>query len=279
MEADSKSGSFSAFFSLLMPFTALFRAKIDVYPYMKRFATDLTLSLFLGIDPINAPDLSAKLTSLSIAHWHGIISVPLRVKGPLFGSSSYEKAMSAKNELLTLIAENLPQVALHFPSETDAINHLLLFSCALIPKSLSSLLTSFFLASCRQTAYQQNNDDELLNATVLEVIRMWPPFIGGRRLITKSASLGNSQLQEGQAVIYHSHMAHRDPSRFMEPDEFLPERWLKELNSRDPVSILKEDLFTLGFGPRQCCGHALIWKIIKVSGRSNIRERSNIRAY
>lgn len=232
---------------------------------MKRFATDLCLALFLGVDPLNAPDLSAKLTELSITHWHGIISVPLQIKGPMMGSSSYAKAMNAKNELLALIGENLPQLALHFPSENDAVNHLLLFSCALIPKSLSSLLTSFFLATCRQTAFQQNEDDSLLCASIIEIVRLWPPFLGGRRLVSKSVNLGNFKIEEGQGVIYHAHLAHRDPSRFAEPEEFMPERWLNDLRSQDPVTILKEELFTFGFGPRQCCGHALIWKILKVS--------------
>ena len=53
---------------------------IVMYSAFKRFATNLVLQTFLGVDESKSPELTARVSDLSTTHWHGIISVPMNVK-------------------------------------------------------------------------------------------------------------------------------------------------------------------------------------------------------
>lgn len=74
--------------------------------------------------------------------------------------------------------------SLPLPDSSSARQHLLLFISALIPKALASLLTSFTLALAgdRQARLRALDEPHYLDAVLLEVQRLWPPFIGGRRI-------------------------------------------------------------------------------------------------
>lgn len=124
---------------------------VILYDKCKRFATLLSLKLFLGLEDSSADHLS----TLATTHWHGIISVPLNVKMSFFMSSSYRKAMEAKEEILKIIQQRLEEKGSNFLTQVQEKclgksidleflkNTILLFTCALIPKALASLLTSF----------------------------------------------------------------------------------------------------------------------------------------
>lgn len=74
---------------------------------------------------------------------------------------------------------------LPLPDSSCASQHLLLFISALIPKALASLLTSFTLALAgnEQVRRRAVEDPAYLRGVLLEVQRLWPPFIGGRRIV------------------------------------------------------------------------------------------------
>ena len=73
------------------------------YEIFKKFATMLSLRLFLNLENQEAEELSQLATS----HWHGIISVPLSVKVPFLMSSSYRKAVQAREQILDIISKRL----------------------------------------------------------------------------------------------------------------------------------------------------------------------------
>ena len=123
---------------------------VVMYEKFKKFSTMLSLKLFLGLEDSSADHLS----TLATTHWHGIISVPLNVKMSFFMSSSYRKATEAKEEILKIIEQRLEQKGSDFLKQVQEKclnvvdieflkNTILLFTCALIPKALASLLTSF----------------------------------------------------------------------------------------------------------------------------------------
>lgn len=74
--------------------------------------------------------------------------------------------------------------SLPLPDSSSARQHLLLFISALIPKALASLLTSFTLALAgdQQARRRALDEPRYLDSVLLEVQRLWPPFIGGRRI-------------------------------------------------------------------------------------------------
>ncbi|XP_039471339.1 putative cytochrome P450 120 isoform X2 [Oreochromis aureus] len=153
-------------------------------------------------------------------------------------SSGFSIALDARNKLMDIIKDKLENDkegfvgslgSLPLPDSSSAAQHLLLFISALIPKALASLLTSFTLAlggnEQEEARRQATEDPDYLRRVLLEVRRLWPPFIGGRRIADQDSTLMGLHVPKDFGVIYISHAVHRDPEVFQEPDAFLPERW------------------------------------------------------
>uniref|UniRef100_A0A4W5MLA3 Uncharacterized protein n=1 Tax=Hucho hucho TaxID=62062 RepID=A0A4W5MLA3_9TELE len=83
---------------------------------------------------------------------------------------------------------------------------------------------------------------------LLEVQRLWPPFIGGRRIANQDTTLGGFHIPKGYAAVYISHAIHRDPEVFQQPKDFLPGRWGGRNAGQEHL------LCSLGNGPRNCIG-------------------------
>ncbi|CAC5425934.1 unnamed protein product [Mytilus coruscus] len=241
---------------------------VCLYQTFKRMCIEVCLSLFLGIDFDTMTELTETIVSLTTTHWHGIISVPVNLKLPIGGASTFSKALDAKAKLLEIIENKKTSTSRHFPKKIQEVpkgdngifvnNHLLLFTSALVPKALSSLLTSFMIEMARQQDLQENilTDRGLREVYMLEVQRMYPPFFGGRRVINKDVEVNKQKFQKGNAIVFSTYATHRDPEVFDDPHQFQPERWI-EKNIND-----KDKLFCFGAGPRCCLGQKLVWCII-----------------
>ncbi|XP_033633336.1 putative cytochrome P450 120 [Asterias rubens] len=238
---------------------------VSVYTLFKRFATEFSLELFLGLDAEKHPDLTESIIDVTTTHWHGIISVPLTVKMSMF-SSSYSRALEAKDKLLGIIRDKLAHTKdgsslqslteAGFQTAEELEQHTLLFTSALVPKAIASMLTSFLIAtggSEKEILRQQAAEDaDCLNHILLEVERLWPPILGGRRLTLEDCVIDGFKIPKGYAVVYITHAAHRDPTIFPQPETFKPERW------KDRTSEASNLLFTFGGGVRSCVGTALM---------------------
>ena len=91
--------------------------------------------------------------------------------------------------LLSLTLTSIASCVHEQCSDKDlAAHHLLLFISALIPKAMSSLLTSVVIELSKtenKRWCECCHDDSLLEDVLLEVQRLWPPFFGGRRISTQ----------------------------------------------------------------------------------------------
>eukprot|EP00038_Savillea_parva_P028182 m.63659 g.63659 ORF g.63659 m.63659 type:complete len:578 (-) comp8169_c0_seq2:259-1992(-) len=81
-------------------------ASHDLYDILKQVATRASLSLFLGVD-IHDDAAVAELTALTKTHWHGITSVPVKVRIPglSFMKSRRSAASEAADSLRDIIAQ------------------------------------------------------------------------------------------------------------------------------------------------------------------------------
>ncbi|KAJ7333506.1 hypothetical protein OS493_017043 [Desmophyllum pertusum] len=248
------------------------------YTLFKQLTTEMCLRLFLGLEMETAKEEAASIVELTIAHWHGLISVPVNFN--VYGyKSGYGKAMVAKTRLLTIVNKRLSEEKngflnvikeSDFKSKAEMANHILLFASALVPKALSSLMTSF----CIELAKPQNlekrlkaaQDDRYLENVLLEVKRLWPPFLGGRRLATQEMIIDGYIVPAGHYVGFLTRAANCDPKIFPEAEKFLPERW-------DTCNQLDRDrVWTFGSGPRMCVGHKFIHKIIKLLAKQLLQS-------
>ncbi|EDO31715.1 predicted protein [Nematostella vectensis] len=213
---------------------------VSLYKTFKTVTTQICLTLFLGLDFEEAQTEAGQIVDLTIQHWNGLISLPVYFN--VYGQKSgYSKAMLAKNRLLEVINKQLLEVAdldgtiigtlkeAGFVSRSELANHLLLFVSALVPKALASLLTSF----CLELAKPRNNgmqeraakDDLFLDDALLEVQRLWPPFLGGRRIARQDVVIDGYRIPSGYHVAYLTKASNTDPSIFPGPNHFDPKRW------------------------------------------------------
>ncbi|XP_053710157.1 putative cytochrome P450 120 isoform X1 [Synchiropus splendidus] len=240
-----------------------------VYSVFKQLGTEMVLGLFLNVRQEQHPELLWEITQLCTEHWHGLISAPVSVKVPMW-SSGLSIALEARDKLMGIIKDKLESETegfvgslrtLPLPDSGSAAQHLLLFISALIPKALASLLTSFTLALSgkekEETRQQALMNSDFLDEVLLEVERLWPPFIGGRRLADQDATLAGFHVPKGYGALYISHAVHRDPDVFQLPDKFLPERW------RGRNADHRNLLCTFGSGPRNCIGSKLTHVFLK----------------
>jgi len=240
--------------------------KMEMYEEFKRLSLAYNLRMFLDIDEKETPELFERISALATTHWHGIISVPLNVRMPLVMSSGYRKAAEAKESLLGIIEDKMRQNSVPFIKQLSESGmdkelvktHVLLFMCALIPKASASVMTNLFESSHlwydKHVCDNGDIEEAALESLLLEVIRLWPPFVGGLRVVTKEIELGDFHIPKGHCIFYSSSMAQRDPDVFPEAEDFLPERWTS-FNKGD-----RDKLFAFGAGLHGCVGERLIWR-------------------
>lgn len=242
---------------------------VNLYEEFKNISLAYNIHIFMGVKKTDDEDFFTSIKELSSTHWHGVTSVPWNFSLPFFGNGGYKKAMGAKKKLLKIIAERLSANSSSFfeefrlknngnISQELLYNHMLLFSCALIPKGVASVLAMFFEMGPKWV-HLLNSDgklsDEDLECVLLEVLRMFPPFMGGTKVASKDTEVGDYHVPAGTAVYYSFMAAMRDPSAFIYPEEFMPGRWKK----------LEERKKNLGFGTglHGCIGRHLTWSCIK----------------
>ncbi|XP_072880501.1 uncharacterized protein [Hemitrygon akajei] len=247
------------------------REPVAIYGMFKRLATELVLGIFLNVDAEESAAFFKQITELSTQHWHGLISAPVNVKVSAW-SSGFSQALEAKEKLLNIINDRLRSEDegfiskikdVPFPENCSAAQHLLLFISALIPKALASLLTSFTIelagsnkAHVRKCA-QEN--ETFLDHALLEVERLWPSFIGGRRVAKQDTTLCGYTVPKGTQVMFVAFAVHRDPEVFTDPDEFQPERWSGRNAGQETL------LCCFGNGSRNCIGIDLNNMILKTA--------------
>eukprot|EP00037_Helgoeca_nana_P013877 m.128132 g.128132 ORF g.128132 m.128132 type:complete len:432 (+) comp22276_c0_seq2:412-1707(+) len=187
---------------------------INLYDAMKQAATRASLSLFLGVDVLDHAAV-AELTDLTKAHWHGIISMPvkLRIPGLSFMQSKRSAAAGVADNLRTIIADRYVAAeeggVARDESETifdglrDVLNkdetmeHTLLFISALIPKAVAAIMTQLILAldqpgpngvgSLRDAV---RADTACRDRVVQEVERCFSPFFACRRVVKRTVTVG-----------------------------------------------------------------------------------------
>ncbi|PIK35446.1 putative cytochrome P450 90A1-like [Apostichopus japonicus] len=207
---------------------------VPVYTTFKAFATELSLALFMGLDPDENEALFKQVSGLATAHWHGMITLPVKVSIPVLGPTTFNKSMEAQDKLLAIIKEKLDlckegSVLHHFKSagfkdRKEVEQHLLLFVSAVIPKAFAAFFTSFIHA---------------ISGPDMDIV------------------LDGYRIPKGHVIVYISRAAQRDPAVFLDPDSFKPQRWVGKTRKERTHAVLM-----YGAGPRSCVGHDLVRRMI-----------------
>lgn len=87
-------------------------------------------------------------------------------------------------------------------------------------------------------------------AVVLETMRCFPPAYVIGRQATHPIALGGYRIDPGDQLLVSQWALHHDARWFAQPDAFLPERWLGDLEKQLPEHVY----MPFGGGPRICIG-------------------------
>ena len=115
-------------------------------------------------------------------------------------------------------------------------------------ESTASLIGSaaWILATRPDVQRQVRDHPDLLGAFLEEVLRIEPPFRGHYRHVLRNTTLGGFDLPEGSRLLLLWGAANRDPSHFVEPDDFRLDR-----------GVTGKGHVTFGKGAHFCVGAAL----------------------
>lgn len=124
---------------------------------------------------------------------------------------------------------------------------------------------------CDKVASKISANPHLLNqlpytlAVIKEALRLYPPASSTRSgepdyFVTDRD--GRQLPTDGLLVWSNAYAIHRDPDLWLEPDQFIPERWLVE--EGDPLYPRKGAFRPFEFGPRNCIGQELAMLEIKL---------------
>jgi cytochrome P450 len=91
-------------------------------------------------------------------------------------------------------------------------------------------------------------------AVFSEVLRMFPPAWAIGRRTLEDVEVNGCMVPKGCVVLLSPYVTHRDARWFAEPEEFRPERWLTEDDTRP-----KSAYFPFGGGARVCIGERFAW--------------------
>ena len=94
------------------------------------------------------------------------------------------------------------------------------------------------------------NQMPYFNAFMKEVLRFYPPVGLISRSLAGEEIMNGFKIPVGTRITIPIHLIHRHPDYWTNPDEFQPERWLKD---QFPASH-KNAFLPFGVGPRNCIG-------------------------
>lgn len=109
----------------------------------------------------------------------------------------------------------------------------------------------------------------LLNASIKESLRLVPPFNGhaSHRITSTGTVVDGVWVPAGTLVSADFYTMHRDPSLWAYPDEYRPERWLKQQNG--PGTPYEKDVRSswrpFSLGPRACIGREMALQSIRLA--------------
>ncbi len=107
----------------------------------------------------------------------------------------------------------------------------------------------------------------LLDATIREAMRLFPPVPLQMRKATRATTLGGEPVARGELVLISAMTINRDPSLYPDPDSFRPERWASIKPSPFQYTVF-------GAGGHMCPGVTFGLQMMKIALATILSKRT-----
>ncbi|XP_016974313.1 probable cytochrome P450 12d1 proximal, mitochondrial [Drosophila rhopaloa] len=101
-------------------------------------------------------------------------------------------------------------------------------------------------------------DMPYLRAVIKEAMRYYPNGIGTLRACPNDVTLSGYNIPKGTTVLLGSQVLLKDSTYYADPDEFIPERWLRNPETGKKGQASPFTFLPFGFGPRMCIGKRIV---------------------
>ncbi|KAH8280331.1 hypothetical protein KR018_002883, partial [Drosophila ironensis] len=101
-------------------------------------------------------------------------------------------------------------------------------------------------------------DMPYLRSVIKETQRYYPNGLGTLRTCQNDVVLSGYHVPKGTDVLLASNVLMKDGKYYSHPEEFLPERWLRDPESGKKAQVSPFTFLPFGFGPRMCIGKRLV---------------------
>jgi cytochrome P450 len=238
---------------------------------MRRLTLELSTRLLFG----EQYEESAQLAELAAQYFHARRAVASTFKSP--GKATRVKLIA----LGTSLDESLRQY-IHWSrqqkgnnvdgllrtitgiktfSDDEIVAHCnVLFMSSLEPTAVTltwALLVLSQLPELRRRL-REDHEQKLLDGMINETLRLLTPNALMTRLTTDSTTLNSFPIPASCEILLSPFLAHREPERFPQPNEFLPERW----QGPKPSPFV---YFPFGGGAHYCAGRSMATQMMKTS--------------
>ncbi|KAG9237304.1 cytochrome P450 [Amylocarpus encephaloides] len=249
--------------------------RIDIYDSMKDLSWRLLLSVFLQLSPTDKA--YSTVESLQETLLRGQFSLmPVSINTP-FWRSPRSRGIEARQKLQTLLKDHIasqdsgcPLLRQEKLGKDEISANALMFTSSIAVKALASLLTAsmlnLFLLPCepslaaRVRTEDAANRNILLNSILLETERLSPPVVGVMRRVQQDVVLVSPEGQPptliptGWDIWLYFVSAGRDKTAFELADQFLPERFISQAETKSG--------YAFGSGSKSCLGQHIVKEIV-----------------
>lgn len=261
---------------------------IRPYAFLKLCCEQIITTLIIG--PLR-PELYTRVRQLCSDHFNGVVAVPISLS--MFGmQSARARGTRAYKELEMildkLVAERITSMdgrrecvmdlviagICESGEEVDMemrghlVQFLLVMLSTAIPKCLASALTSALREGAQDVEVGKLLRGAGMESVLMEVLRMWPPLMGGMRMTGGQVTrIGEHVLSGVWRVWYSIWHSNRDESVYEKGEEFWAGRW-KGIGGRCPFGAKIEAKgltpipLTFGEGERMCPGREVAWMVM-----------------
>lgn len=119
---------------------------------------------------------------------------------------------------------------------------------------------------------ERMKDMPYLRAVIKEALRYYPNGLGTFRQCQQDVTLSGYHIPQGTQILLGSNALMKDEAYYTRPNEFLPERWLRDPETNKKMQVSPFTFLPFGFGPRMCIGKRIVDLEVETSLAKLIRN-------